>query len=204
MNIWTNALTRRHFTGLLLGSTLNGLLGIDPGWSKPDKPKEPDQPSKLPLAKGSFTGFTDYQATVIEEVTALLIPTDQDPGAKEAGVVHALDRLAMRSSNAQKVLVQGVRWLDYMTQRIYAKPSFLELDEQERIQLLTFAETGAIPGPPKIIPDLSPKLIEFGKNFFQFMLHHTMLVFYTSPSGWKVVRFPGPPQWEGNLDYHLC
>ena len=204
MNIWTQALTRRHFTGLLLGSTLHGLLGIDPSWSKTDQLKETDQPSTVPLPKEPFIVFTEYQATVIEEVTALLIPTDQDPGAKEAGVVYALDRLAMRSSNAQKVLVQGVRWLDFMTQRISAKPSFLALDEQKRIQLLTFAETGALPGLPKIIPDVSSKLIEFGKNFFQFMLHHTMLVFYTSPSGWKVVRFPGPPQWEGNMDYHLC
>ena len=140
---------------------------------------------------------------MIEEVTALLIPTDQDPGAKEAGVVYSFDQLAMRSRINQKVFVQGVKWLDYMTQQIFHISSFLELDEQERIQLLKFAETGETHFLKKTQPDVPPKLIEFGKNFFQFILDHTMTVFYTSPGGWKVVRFAGPPQWEGNLDYHF-
>jgi hypothetical protein len=202
--MWTQDSTRRHLTELLLGSAINGLLLINPSWGKTDKPKETDQPSKFPLAKGPFKAFTDYQATVLEEVTALLIPTDQDPGAKEAGVVYSLDQLAMGSRINQKVFAQGVKWLDYMTQQSFNISSFLELDEQERIQLLKFAETGDTHFLKKSLPDLSPKLIEFGKRFFQFIHANTMTVFYTSPSGWKVVRFPGPPQWEGNLDYHVC
>ncbi len=202
--MWTKDITRRHLTELVLGSTINGLLFINPSWGKTDKPKETDQPSKFPLAKGPFKAFTDYQATVLEEVTALLIPTDQDPGAKEAGVVYSLDQLAMGSRINQIVFAQGVKWLDYMTQQIFNISSFLELDEQERIQLLKFAETGDTHFLKKSLPDLSPKLIEFGKKFFQFIHANTMTVFYTGPSGWKVVKFPGPPQWEGNLDYHLC
>lgn len=204
MTIWTQDITRRHLTELLLGSTINGLLFINPSWGKTDKSKETDQPSKFPLAKGPFKAFTDYQATVLEEVTALLIPTDQDPGAKEAGVVYSLDQLAMGSRINQIVFVQGVKWLDYMTQQTFNISSFLELDEPERIQLLQFAETGDTHFLKKSLPDLSPKLIEFGKKFFQFIHANTMTVFYTSPSGWKVVKFPGPPQWEGNLDYHFC
>jgi hypothetical protein len=204
MTMWTQDITRRHLTELVLGATINGLLFINPSWGKTDKPNETDQPSKFPLAKGPFKAFTDYQATVLEEVTALLIPTDQDPGAKEAGVVYSLDQLAMGSRINQTVFGQGVKWLDYMTQQTFNISSFLELDEQERIQLLKFTETGDTHFLKKSLPDLPPKLIEFGKTFFQFILEFTMTVFYTSPSGWKVVRFPGPPQWEGNLDYHVC
>ena len=164
--MWTQDITRRHLTELLLGSTINGLLFINPSWGKTDKPKETDQPSKFPLAKGPFKAFTDYQATVLEEVTALLIPTDQDPGAKEAGVVYSLDRLAMGSRINQKVFAQGVKWLDYMTQQSFNISSFLELDEQERIQLLKFAETGDTHFLKKSLPDLIPQAYRIRKKFF--------------------------------------
>ena len=41
--------------------------------------------------RGSWRSFTEREALVVEGTCAQLIPTDRDPGAREAGVVHYID-----------------------------------------------------------------------------------------------------------------
>jgi len=42
------------------------------------------------LLKGDFRLFTPYQITFVNEITALIIPSDECMGAREAGVVFLM------------------------------------------------------------------------------------------------------------------
>jgi gluconate 2-dehydrogenase gamma chain len=60
----------------------------------PDPPQPPQQ----------LVHFTPEQAAEIEAITARIIPTDETPGAKEAGVVFFIDRSLTTFAADQKQL----------------------------------------------------------------------------------------------------
>jgi len=41
--------------------------------------------------RGSWRFFTEREALVVETTCAQLVPTDRDPGAREAGAIHYID-----------------------------------------------------------------------------------------------------------------
>src|SRR5229473_6126458 len=56
-----------------------------------------------------FEFFTPEEAAEIEAITARIIPTDDTPGAREAGVVYFIDRgLATFGSEDQKTYREGL------------------------------------------------------------------------------------------------
>jgi gluconate 2-dehydrogenase gamma chain len=46
--------------------------------------------------KSSFRFFTDREARVLDAILAIVIPSDDAPGAREAGVIHYVDRQLTR------------------------------------------------------------------------------------------------------------
>src|SRR5215469_3267513 len=56
-----------------------------------------------------FEFFTQELATEVEAITARIIPTDQTPGAREAGVVYFIDRaLTTFAKDDQKTYREGL------------------------------------------------------------------------------------------------
>src|SRR5437879_13922755 len=56
-----------------------------------------------------FDFFTPEEAAEVEAVASRIIPSDETPGAKEAGVVYFIDRaLATFASDAQKTYREGL------------------------------------------------------------------------------------------------
>ena len=54
-------------------------------------------------AHRSFRFFTDREARVLDAILAIVIPSDDAPGAREAGVIHYIDRqLTRRFRDSQK------------------------------------------------------------------------------------------------------
>lgn len=47
-------------------------------------------------ARSSFRFFTDHEARALDALLAWVIPTDDTPGAREAGVIHYIDRQLTR------------------------------------------------------------------------------------------------------------
>ena len=47
-------------------------------------------------AKSSFRFFTGREARVLDAILAIVIPSDDAPGAREAGVIHYIDRQLTR------------------------------------------------------------------------------------------------------------
>jgi gluconate 2-dehydrogenase gamma chain len=126
--------------------------------------------------------FSETDATWIEAIMARIIPTDQDPGAREAGCLYYLDtqlRGALkRFAPAYESGLRGFR---------EGNPKFLELDEAGQIAALEVVEK-------------SP--------FFTMLVDHTMQGFYGSPvhggnkdeASWKMMRidkYMGAGHWHG-------
>jgi hypothetical protein len=156
------------------------------------------------LLKGKFESFTQYQATVVEEVTSLIIPTDADPGAREAGVVFELDRNVANSEELKELYEDGTEWLDYMAMKTSDKESFLGLSHNEKINILRLADSARFSYIYKVYLFIRYRVSGTVRKYFYTIQKQTIEAFYTSKTGWKVVGYQGPPQWSGHLDYHKC
>src|SRR3990170_8057261 len=109
----SDILTRRRFIGVIASFSVlsslfpsNYLLSV---WALENK--NPLRSQKL--LKGKFRFFSPYQATVIEEVTSLIIPSDNSSGAREAGVVFAIDDSISKYTRLQALYQKGIEWLDF-------------------------------------------------------------------------------------------
>ncbi|MGO9113849.1 MAG: gluconate 2-dehydrogenase subunit 3 family protein [Thermoguttaceae bacterium] len=125
--------------------------------------------------------LTDAEASLLDSVCAQIIPTDQDPGAKEAGCVTFIDRQLVGAHQRFAVKYRaGLASLAAMCQALHSK-SFEELSSEEQIKLLEKLETGQVPKEHwKIVSSA---------EFFQLVCDHSMQGFY------------GSPRHGGNKDY---
>jgi gluconate 2-dehydrogenase gamma chain len=103
----TNELSRRTF--LLRAGT-----GISAAWVSAHWPAllsaatHAHQAAKA-AAPPKFEFFTPEQAVEIDAITARIIPTDDTPGAREAGVVYFIDRgLVTFAADDQKTYREGL------------------------------------------------------------------------------------------------
>lgn len=82
-------------------------------------------------AKSSFRFFTEREARVLDAMLAIIIPSDDAPGAREAGVIHYIDRqLTRHFREHQKAYRDGLAAMpdsvDEQTLRAAGKP-FVDL-----------------------------------------------------------------------------
>lgn len=126
--------------------------------------------------------FDPHQRATIEAATARIIPTDQDPGALEAGVIDYIERtLSNYAKHAAKLYFDGVSELDRLAREKVGAEAFIALAPEEQDEILRSLEQGA-------------------SRFFAVLLEHTMEGFYGDPRhggnknrvGWKMIGFPGP------------
>ena len=138
-----------------------------------------------------FEFFTPEEAVEIEAITARIIPTDETPGAREAGIVYFIDRgLATFGTEDQKTYREGLPELHARVSEMFpgvAKFSGLAAEQQDDV-LRSFDESApagrrafrARPG---------------GQNFFGTLRQHTIAGFLIDPdfggnhdgAGWKVI-----------------
>ncbi len=198
------SLTRRKFIAVITSfSVLSSLLPSNyllSSWALEDKNSLRSQK----LLKGNFKYFSPYQATVIDEVTSLIIPSDNSPGAREAGVVLAIDDSISKYNRLQTLYQKGIEWLDFMAKELAGRDSYLDLNQDERIDILNIADRYRSSLSRGAITSAIDRENLIGNRFFRHVVRRTIDIFYTSDLGWKVVGYHGPPQWAGNLDYSKC
>lgn len=154
----------------------------------------------LPADKFKF--FTPYQATVVDEITSLIIPTDEEPGARDAGVVFGIDKMISDSDRGKKLYTAGIKWLDYIANKLYRKKRFTDLDHEEKIKVVKVIESGISPvGSDLSFSENNSKMLML---FFNVLRRQSLEIFYTGKTGWELVGYNGPPQWSGNRDYYKC
>ncbi len=197
-------MTRRRFGWLVAtGAVLLGGMPTTYLLAKRSKASSPPSTTRT-LLDGRFKRLTAYQATVLKDVAALIIPTDDLPGATEAGVIYKLDQYAAAVERYRQLYQLGVAWLDQKTHDMYEASSFLDIEADKQEKILQYAEKDEMTYLEKNIEWLLHGDSHIGKRFFTMVRKHTFQAFYTSPLGWQIVGYQRPPQWSGHPDYFRC
>ena len=140
-----------------------------------------------------FEFFTQDLATEVDAVTARIIPTDQTPGAREAGVVYFIDRaLATFAKSDQKLYTEGIAELQARAREMFPsvkKLSVATAEQQDEI-LRSLDKDSASVGRP-FRPARS------GQNFFETLRQHAIAGFLIDPDsdrrgnrggvGWQLI-----------------
>jgi len=129
--------------------------------------------------------FTDEEASLVEAISEQIIPSDEWPGAKDAGVARFIDKqLAGPYIRFQEKYAKGLASMKASTLLIH-NVSFEKLSWEEQTILLKNMESGKL---AEICNDPSgsvgaEKIWESGddKQFFNLIRDHTMQGFYGSP-----------------------
>lgn len=160
----------------------------------------------------TFEILTPAQARDVEAITAMIIPTDELPGAREAGVVFFIDRaLKTFASDALPVYQKGLTELGKLTSEIYpGVKSFADASAGQQEKLI--AELAETLDPHGAQP--RRRFQPGATDFFQTIWQHTVLGFLADPeaggnrdyAGWKVIgRDPAhsfsPPFGYYDKDY---
>ncbi len=141
--------------------------------------------------------LSPQQWRTVEAITARIIPTDDDPGALEAGCVNFIDKaLAHEDAELRPEYEAGLLGIDAVSERRFAK-RFVDLDPGQQDAILVALESGRADGWPtgEVGPD----------QFFETVRKHTVWGFLADPRyggnrdyvGWKLVGYPGPRHHAG-------
>ena len=124
--------------------------------------------------------FTAAEYALLERLTAIIIPSDETPGADQAGVAEFIDVMTARDPDLQQAFRTGFRWLNAHSRKL-AGQLFLALTSEEQVLLLE-----PLAYKKKFRPGE-----EVGRRFFNLMREYTIMGFYTSEVGLKELDFPG-------------
>lgn len=138
-----------------------------------------------------FAFFTPEQAVEVEAMAAQIIPTDETPGAREARVIHFIDRALVTFERArQEDYTRGLAELAAQTRQKYPSASvFSELTFDQQIALLTDIER---------------------TPFFNLVRTHTITGFFASPVhggnygkvGWQLIGYDDSLVHEAPFGYY--
>jgi gluconate 2-dehydrogenase gamma chain len=124
--------------------------------------------------------FTAPEYALVERLTDIIIPTDDTPGAREAGVSEFIDVMASRDPGLQRTLRMGLIWLNAHSQSTQGT-QFLKLDPEQQVALLE----------PLAYTKKFRDGEEAGRKFFDQIREYTIMGFYTSKVGLTELDFPG-------------
>lgn len=134
-----------------------------------------------------FRFFNSAQAAAVEAVTDQIIPADQQPGAKLAGVVHYIDLvLTSDLKDFRPAYSRGIQHLEALAHQITGR-TFAELQFTDQTDVLEKLEHDRTPITKRLT----------GGEFFDLMRKHTLEGFFGDPKhnrdsvGWKVLGFAG-------------
>jgi gluconate 2-dehydrogenase gamma chain len=167
-----------------------GAMALPPAWAALLIPSQRPSARQVPLSKQSPVSFqylASEQVLTVEAVTEQIIPADDEPGAKWAGVVHYIDLgLAGKFRRFRPLYEAGLKQLGSLAQTRSSK-AFWALDFSTQKQLLEKLEqdTSSVGGGPS------------GAEFFKRAREDTLCGFFGEPKyggnkefiGWKILKF---------------
>ena len=147
--------------------------------------------------KPLFFSARHYQ--MVEHLAEIIIPADDTPGAKQAGVAEFIDfmvanrvpvsvRRDVRSTEdaiemgneAQNRFLAGLDWINARSKSEFGQP-FMECAREQQVSLLEELAYKA-----KFKPTT-----ESGRAFFQFLRDYTVVGYYTTKIGLESLGYPG-------------
>lgn len=160
--------------------------------------------SKTPA---KFEALTAEQARQVRAIACQIIPSDDLPGAQEAGVVYFIDQALMTfASDTRPIYEKGIAAMNQFTGTKYpGRKTFADATAEEQEAVLTdFAGAHGNGGArPEIVPGGS-------EDFFQTIRMHTIFGFLADPSaggnkdyaGWKAVGRDPAPTFSSPYGYY--
>jgi gluconate 2-dehydrogenase gamma chain len=152
--------------------------------------------AEAPSSSGSTHALSPFQRSMLEAATSRILPTDQDPGAKEANVIEFIDRELARPEYAllKSNVLAGVVALRNTSIKKSGK-LFTELSADEQDEVLREVEA------------LGPQ----GKDFIRILIELSLEGFLGDPLyggnvqgvGWQFIGYgPGNPDGSGTGGHH--
>jgi gluconate 2-dehydrogenase gamma chain len=150
------------------------------------------QAARAAAASSQPAALSPAEWRTLEAITGRILPTDQEPGAIEAGCVNFIDKaLAHEDAAARPLYALGLAGTDAVARHRFGRP-FVLLAAEEQDQVLVALEQGGAPGWPEGAPASAV--------FFASVRAHTVIGFLADPKyggnrdfvGWKLVGYPGP------------
>ena len=156
---------------------VSSMTGVSTAWIALNWPAVV-QAQQMARQADQFVFFTPVQAAEIDAMSAQIFPTDDRPGAREARVVHFIDRsLTSFARDAQPLYTQGIEELQAKARALFpGTTAFSALSPAQQIQVLTAIET---------------------TPFFKTVRDHTIMGMFASPKhggnfnkvGWQLIGF---------------
>jgi len=131
------------------------------------------------LAKFVPQFFSGTQFALVERLTELIIPSDDTPGAREAGVAEFVDFMVAHDGERQYDFGTGLTWLNAHAARLFGRP-FLELAPAQQISILE----------PLAYQAKYRDGEEEGRELFRRIRELTVMGFYTSEIGYRELDNP--------------
>lgn len=140
----------------------------------------PPQAVQIRPASYSPVFFTPTEYRTIDVLTALIIPADGSPGAREAGVAEFIDFMVSEDAPLQYRFRYGLSWLDARAQAVHGA-EFARLPAEQQKALLE---------PLAYRAHFQPSQ-EDGRAFFRLLREYTVMGFYTTRIGLEELGYPG-------------
>jgi len=149
------------------------------------------------LGKGRFwlrvdrtpKALNQEKIDLLNEVIDLIVPEDEQPGAKSVGVVYFIDQQLADSQPAERNrFLHGVERIESSSEKLFRR-KFIDLETEERIRLLQSMEANKIPYP---VGDGYSST-----EFFTNLKVMTLKGYYSCPQVWEYLKYPGPSMWIG-------
>ena len=123
--------------------------------------------------------FSSEDFARIERLAELIIPSDETPGAREAGAAEFIDFMVGRDTEQQQPMRTGLAWLHEQSAGRFTRP-FLELSEAQQVSLLE----------PLAYEAKYREGEEVGREFFRRVKELTLMGFYSSEIGYRELDNP--------------
>lgn len=175
----------------------------------------PKQKPSIPSKSFNIRFFNDHQYNLVATIADLIIPSDEDPGAIEAGVIEYIDKLVFSSKKKQVTYTRSLKWLDEFSKQEYGSGNgFLGLDIKNQVKLLKLIYetatmrkryvTNSLERLDRKVDKIWDDIFgvgEVGSRFIREIREDVFYGFYSNPLIWKIVGYFGPPQPNGYPDY---
>lgn len=179
------------------------VAGTFPGFSKWTFACPQDHPQSAPsqASSGSYTPlfFSPQHYPMVEHIAEMIIPEDDTPGARQAGVAEFIDFMVanrvpvsgsrdVRSTEdaiemgneAQNSFIAGLDWINARCQSEFGR-AFMDCKPEQQNSLMEELAYKA-----KFKPTT-----ESGRAFFQLMRDYTIIGYYTTKIGLESLGYPG-------------
>jgi hypothetical protein len=123
--------------------------------------------------------FSDREYAIVERITDIIIPTDDTPGARDAGVAEFIDFMVARDESIQYRFRFGTQWIDSHSRWLHGS-GFLEIRPEEQFDMLQHLA----------YKDKYRPREEDGRRYFDLIREYTVMGFYTSRIGMQELEDP--------------